>query len=177
MTGNAIFSTGQLASRAGIAVETVRWYEKEGLLPEPPRTEGGQRRYSRRHLDRLVFIRHCRALGFGKDQIVELLALQDNPDEACEAVGDIAEAHLHAVRFRIESLRKLEQALSSMVESCPGGNTDSCRILSVLQDHSLCHHTEHLPEAGGMFAAGEGDLSSLREQRQYAARHPKQNDK
>ena len=138
------FSIGELARRAGTKAETVRWYEREGLLPAPARTAGGHRAYTRAHLDRLAFVRHARELGFPLDAVRELLRLTDHPERSCAGADRIARAHLDAVRGRIARLRALEAELSRMVADCGRGRVAECRVIEVLADHSHanCLHPE-----------------------------------
>ena len=140
----ATFSIGELARRAGTKAETVRWYEREGLLPAPARTAGGHRAYTRAHLDRLAFVRHARELGFPLDRVRELLRLTDDPERSCAEADRIARAHLDAVRGRIARLRALEAELARMVADCGQGRVAECRVIEVLADHShaSCVHTE-----------------------------------
>ena len=135
-------SIGQLSRTTGCNVETIRYYERIGLMPEPARSEGNQRRYTQAHEERLAFIRHARELGFTLDAIRELLSLSDRPDASCEEVDRIATEQLEHVRGRIARLQALEQELQRMVTYCQGGEVAHCRILQVLSDHRLCA-TEH----------------------------------
>ncbi len=128
------YSIGDLARATGTRVNTIRFYEQRGLLPEPPRSSGGQRRYDRTHLDRLAFIRHGRALGFSLDAIAELLALSDDPDAPCAEVDSIARNHLVAVERRITQLQALHGELTRMVRACAGGSIGDCRIIEALSD-------------------------------------------
>ena len=130
------YSIGELARRAGTKAETVRWYEREGLLPAPARTAGGHRAYTRAHLDRLAFVRHARELGFPLDAVRELLRLTDRPERSCAEADRIARAHLDAVRGRIARLRALEAELARMVADCGQGRVAECRVIEVLADHS-----------------------------------------
>jgi DNA-binding transcriptional MerR regulator len=130
------YGIGELARRAETKVETVRWYEREGLLPAPARTAGGHRAYTRSHLDRLAFIRHARELGFPLDAVRELLRLTDHPEQSCAEADRIARAHLDAVRGRIARLQALEAELTRMVADCSQGRVAECRVIEVLADHS-----------------------------------------
>lgn len=130
---------GKLAREAGCKVQTVRWYEEIGLMPEPARTPGNQRIYSQAHADRLAFIRHARELGFPVDDIRALLGMADGPDQSCEAVDSVASRNLSAVRSRIERLKGLEAELERMIAQCRGGKVQDCRIIEVLSDHSHAH--------------------------------------
>jgi len=141
-----MYTIGALAEETGCKVQTIRYYEQIGLMPEPPRTEGGQRRYTRKHSDRLCFIRHSRELGFSLDAIRELLSLTDLPDNSCEAADAIARSQLADVENRIARLQSLKQELQRMVTQCKGGTIDQCRVIEVLSDytHAHCINTDHL---------------------------------
>lgn len=140
------YSIGQVARSANCKVQTIRYYEQIGILPAPARSEGNQRIYSQRHLERLSFIRHSRELGFSLEQIREILALVDDPTHSCEEVDRIASAHLTEVKSKIERLEEMRRELERMVSQCAGGTVTECRIIESLADHSLClsdeHHTE-----------------------------------
>lgn len=125
---------GTLARNAGCNVETVRYYEKAGLMPEPPRTPGGHRLYSRSHLQRLCFIRRSRELGFPVQQVRSLLRLVDEPDHTCGEVKAFALAQADEVQRRIEDLQRLRRALHDMAKQCNGGHysVDDCPIVEAL---------------------------------------------
>lgn len=142
-----MLTIGALARETGTNVQTIRYYEQIGLMPEPRRTEGGQRRYASGELDRLAFIRHSRQLGFGLEAIRELLDLADQPDRPCEEADAIARRHLRQVEQRIVRLQALKIELQRMVRECDGRRTVSCRVLEVLRDHSE-RLTEH--DGGGV---------------------------
>lgn len=142
-------SIGELARRTGTKVQTIRYYEQIGLMPEPGRTAGGQRRYAQADLDRLSFIRHARQLGFSLDAIRELLDLSDNPDRPCDEANEIAARQLRAVELRIARLEALRRELARMVQACSGGRTADCRVLQVLKDHSECL-TDHEAVGSGL---------------------------
>ncbi|WP_375280890.1 helix-turn-helix domain-containing protein [Pseudooctadecabacter sp.] len=133
-----MLTIGTLGRKTGTKVQTIRYYEQIGLMPEPGRTEGGQRRYGDAELDRLAFIRHARQLGFSLDAIRELLELSDNPDTSCEDADAIARRQLEQVEQRMIRLEALRTELKRMVHECSGGNTADCRVLEVLRDHSEC---------------------------------------
>ena len=136
------YGIGDMARLAGSKVQTIRYYEDIGLMPEAMRNRGNQRRYDRKALDRLKFIRHCRNLGFGLDDIREMLSLSEAPDRPCEAVDEIAQRHREAVNRRIEQLETLRGELDRMIDECAGGKVCDCRIIEVLADHALCE-SEH----------------------------------
>jgi DNA-binding transcriptional MerR regulator len=133
-----MLTIGGLGKKTGTKVQTIRYYEQIGLMPEPDRTEGGQRRYSLAALDRRSFIRHARQLGFSLDAIRELLDLGDHPDRPCEEADQIARRQLKQVEQRLQRLEALRQELKRMVHECSGGRTADCRVLEVLRDHSEC---------------------------------------
>ena len=127
---------GRLAHATGCKVPTIRYYEKIGLLPEPRRSAGNTRLYGASHLARLGFIQHCRELGFPQAAIRELLELSDHPEQSCEAVTDIARAHLTDINRRIARLIALKSELEGMIANCSGGRVEQCRIVEALADHS-----------------------------------------
>ncbi|MEM8820024.1 MAG: helix-turn-helix domain-containing protein [Pseudomonadota bacterium] len=133
-----MLAIGTLAKRTGTKVQTIRYYEQIGLLPEPGRTEGGQRRYGDDDLDRLAFIRHARQLGFTLEAIRELLDLSDNPGHSCADVDRIAHRQLKEVEARIARLVALRKELKRMLAECSRDTVSDCRVLEVLRDHSAC---------------------------------------
>ena len=133
-----MLSIGTLAKRTGTKVQTIRYYEQIGLIPEPGRTDGGQRRYGDVELDRLSFIRHSRQLGFSLDAIRELLALSDSPERSCAQVDAVAQKQLREVEARIARLEALRLELKRMIDACSADRIANCRILEVLRDHDKC---------------------------------------
>ena len=133
-----MLTIGSLAKKTGTKVQTIRYYEQIGLMPEPGRTEGGQRRYGDDELDRLAFIRHARQLGFSLEAIRELLDLSDHPHRPCLEADAIARRQLKQVEQRLARLEALRTELQRMVNECSGGQTADCRVLEVLRDHSEC---------------------------------------
>ena len=123
---------GKLADRTGVNVETIRYYERIGLLPPPPRTQGRHRAYDERHAQRLGFIRRGRELGFSLHDIRTLLELADDRNPACTTAKDVTLRHLTNVRGKIASLRKLERALRDMTDACTPGKQLSCPIIETL---------------------------------------------
>ena len=124
---------GALSSKSGVNVETIRYYEAAGLLPKPPRTEGGQRSYAEVHIQRLVFIRRSRELGFSVEEVRMLLKLHDEGTQLCSAsVKEITTQHLTNIRAKIASLKKLERVLSHMTGTCKPGEPLLCPILHAL---------------------------------------------
>lgn len=133
-----MLSIGQLARETGTKVQTIRYYEQIGLLPDPGRSTGGQRRYAAHHLDRLAFIRHARQLGFPLASIRELLELADHPRHPCAEADRIARRQLKQVERRIQRLEALRGELNRMIADCSGETVAKCRVLEVLRDHAEC---------------------------------------
>jgi DNA-binding transcriptional MerR regulator len=131
---------GKVSQESAVKVTTIRYYEEIGLLPAPPRTEGGRRTYDRSDIERLTFIRHSRELGFEIDQIRTLLQLQDRPDQSCEEADVIARARLVEVKEKIASLMALRAELERMVDGCSHGRVESCKVIDILADHGQCRH-------------------------------------
>jgi len=137
------FSIGELSKRTGVKVPTIRYYEQEGLLNAPVRTQGNQRRYFQGDLERLGFIRHCRDLGLPMPAIRDLIELSLHPDKPCSQANRIAADQLKSVRQRIRHLKKLEGELKRIAASCEGGHTvTECNVLKAFGDHGLCRE-EH----------------------------------
>lgn len=109
---------GELAKAASVSTPTVRYYEEIGLLPPADRSASGQRIYSDTDVDRLTFIRRCRDFGFPIEQVRLLSGLSISTDRDCSEVRDIAKAHLHEVRAKLDELRALERSLGDFVEQC-----------------------------------------------------------
>ncbi len=125
-------SIGALAKATGTKVETVRWYERVGLLPPPARTAGRYRSYGAAHLGRLSFVRRARDLGFTLDQVRDLLLLADQRDRSCEEVDGIACAHLAEVERKIADLEALRRELADLIGQCRHGTVAECRIIEAL---------------------------------------------
>ncbi|MCY1271040.1 HTH-type transcriptional regulator ZntR [compost metagenome] len=125
---------GELAKLTGCPVETIRYYEREGLLPEPARSEGNYRQYDTAHAERLSFIRHCRSLDMTQDEIRILLGLRDRPEADCGTANRLIDEHLHHVEVRIAELQSLRQQLGELRARCAGtGNSEDCGILRELE--------------------------------------------
>jgi len=134
---------GALAERSGANIQTIRYCEQIGLLPEPPRTAGGQRRYGVEAVHRLAFIRHARDLGFDIASIRELMQLAAVPERPCDGVDRLAEAHLHTVEEKIAKLTALRTELRRMLKDCGKGQIANCRVIESLADHRLCRARRH----------------------------------
>lgn len=130
------FSIGDLAKATGAKVETIRYYERIGILPAPGRTASNYRAYGQAHLNRLSFIRRARDLGFHLDQIEALLQLSDDAERPCEAVDAIASAHLSEIDRKIADLKALRKELKDIVGQCRNGaHISECRIIEALAPH------------------------------------------
>lgn len=128
---------GRLARSAGVGVETIRFYEREGLLPEPARTASGYRQYPRDTVDRLGFIRRAKRLGFSLGEIRELLALAHADGERAR-VKALAERKLAVIERRIEELARMRAALAELTQQCSGhGPVEGCPIIEALADDEL----------------------------------------
>ncbi|QFT44963.1 HTH-type transcriptional regulator ZntR [Roseivivax sp. THAF40] len=134
----AEYSIGEMSRRTGVKVTTIRYYESRGLIPFPARTSGGQRRYDEAALERLAFLRHARELGFGLDDVAELMALAEHPEEDCAPAHEIARKQLAAVDRRMAILARLREELARLADADDDGNTAKCRVIQVLGDHRLC---------------------------------------
>lgn len=133
MTDLAVtYSRGQLAKSTGVKGETIRYYEKCGLLSEPARSAGGHRIYTETHASRLKFVRRCRELGFSISEIDGLLSLADIQEGTCEQVRQTTAAHLDDVQNKIKDLRKMERTLKGLIEQCETNSSPDCPIIDVL---------------------------------------------
>lgn len=139
---------GELAKLTDTQVETVRYYEREGLLPAPSRTEGNYRLYTQTHVERLTFIRNCRGLDMTLDEIRRLLNLRDSPQDQCESVNALIDEHIAHVDARVASLQALQQQLRTLRQRCNDNDPDHCAILDRL-------------EVTGAVAAPEGEPSHV----------------
>jgi MerR family mercuric resistance operon transcriptional regulator len=126
-------SIGKVSAKTGCNIETIRFYEKETLLPAPDRTEGGHRLYSTKLVERLVFIRRSRELGFSMAEIRQLLSLVDGEQVSCERVKQIADQHLRDVRAKIGDLKRMEKTLDELSNRCSGEDVPQCPIIEELQ--------------------------------------------
>ena len=123
---------GKLAGTSGVNLETVRYYERIGLIPEPGRTRSGYRSYGSEHVRRLSFIRRARELGFSIEEIRNLLALDQPSLASCADVRALTMVHLDGVRAKIADLQRLENILADTVEKCSGAVTPTCPVLDML---------------------------------------------
>lgn len=125
---------GQLAKQAQVNVETVRYYERRGLIPEPHRRESGYREYSQEAVARLQFIKRAKELGFSLKEIFDLLSLRVGPDATCGDVKRRAERKLADIEEKLQALQRMKKALTKVAAACRGrGPTSECPILEVLE--------------------------------------------
>jgi Cd(II)/Pb(II)-responsive transcriptional regulator len=124
---------GELASQAGVDVQTVRYYEREGLLEAPARTGSGYRAYGPAHLERLNFVRHCRSLDMPLAEIRRLIDLSSDRAVSCEQVNELVHAHLRRVQMKRKTLEELEKQLAALNAQCESGHrVADCGILEEL---------------------------------------------
>ena len=127
-----VFTIGKLSEKTRCNIETIRYYERIGLLRMPPRTSGKHRIYSDADVHQLAFIRRSRELGFSIDAIRTLLGLLDGGDYTCADIKRVADDHLADVRSKIAELRRLERGLKDMIAACDEGDMPDCPILEAL---------------------------------------------
>ena len=127
---------GAAAAASGCHIETIRYYERVGLLPRPSRTAGGYRNYLPEEVDRLRFITRGRELGFSLEEIRSLLTLADDPTLACHDVDQLARHHLTDIQQRMRELRRIARELERTIARCTGGKRGQCAILGALRQSS-----------------------------------------
>lgn len=136
---------GELARRTGCEVETIRYYERAGLLPAPPRSEGNYRHYGDQDAERLSFIRHCRSLGMSLDDVRALQHFQAKPELACDEINAMLDRHLQKTETQIQVLQHLQAQLKTLRDACHSRLTArQCGILQNLQSAAsssscVCH--------------------------------------
>ncbi len=123
---------GELAARTAVNIETIRYYEREGLLPKPTRGENGRRRYREADVERLQFLRRCRELGFTLATARTLMSLAACGETTCADVKSVVTQHRADVRGKLRDLQRLDRALAAMEKSCPGSQSTDCPILASL---------------------------------------------
>ncbi|MGV3743448.1 MAG: Cd(II)/Pb(II)-responsive transcriptional regulator [Burkholderiaceae bacterium] len=126
-----LMKIGELASQTGSQIETIRYYEREGLLPAPSRSESNYRLYGSSHVERLQFIRHCRSLDMSLDEIRSLLSFKDAPEESCAAVNSLLDRHIEHVAKRIKELQSLQKQLRQLRSQCH--TTQAAKDCEILQ--------------------------------------------
>lgn len=162
---------GELARVTGTQIETIRYYEREGLLASPARTEGNFRIYADVHAERLSFIRHCRSLDMTLDEIRALLRFKDVPTENCSDVNTLLDAHIGHVATRIRELRALEKLLKSLRERCREvRDAADCGILNELSQTSRDGMTRGIGHVRGVHGSVRAGRIQKKEQRE-ASRH------
>ncbi len=125
---------GQLAKSASVGVETIRFYERKGLIEQPPKPRTGYRRYAAELVQRIRFIRQAQELGFSLREVAELLAISADPGGSCATVRERAAVKLNQVREKRMRLQRLEAVLMGLVGSCPGaGGLNGCTILEAIE--------------------------------------------
>jgi len=131
----AALTIGKVAKQAGVGVETVRFYERKGLVGEPPRRASGYRQYAPEVVDRIRFIRRAKELGFTLKEIKELLDLRLDPSATCEDVKNRAQEKIADIEARILTLKRMKQALAGLTRACEGkGSIKGCPILKALEE-------------------------------------------
>ncbi|MGC8468196.1 MAG: MerR family transcriptional regulator [Acidithiobacillus sp.] len=131
----AVLSIGQVAKNAGVHVETIRFYEREGLIAQPPRPSMGIRRYPQDTVHRIRFIKHAQALGFSLQECRELLELRGDDPQACALMRHHAQEKLSAIRAKLQALTQMEGVLTELLEACQQGRIgrdNPCPILKAL---------------------------------------------
>ncbi|MEN8859400.1 MerR family transcriptional regulator [Qipengyuania flava] len=123
---------GELAQATGTKAETIRYYEREGILPYADRTDSNYRDYSEDHLATLTFVRRARELGFSMAQVRELLALSDRDDKPCQDVDRLARSQIDEVQRKIDDLTAMRDELSRMLAACDTDEIGQCRIVESL---------------------------------------------
>ncbi len=129
-----IITISKLAKGAGVGVETIRYYERRGLIPEPPRTDSGYRQYCSDDIARVKFIKRSQELGFSLKEVIELISLKFEDTTDCGDIKSVAESKISEIDNKIRTLREMKKALVRVVEICPGeGPLSDCPILEVLE--------------------------------------------
>ena len=125
---------GQVAKQVGVGLETIRFYERKGLIDEPPRRPSGYREYPPAAVARVKFIRRAKDLGFSLKEIAELLTLRVDQDTTCAEVRERAEEKIADIQDKIQALQQMKRALTSLTATCSGrGPTSECPILEALE--------------------------------------------
>ena len=147
-------SIGQLSVESGVNIETIRYYEKVGIMPAPARSAGGYRLYAPEHLKRLTFVRRGRELGFSVDELRGLLKLVDGHAYTCAEVRVLTLEHAAEIRRKIADLRRIERVMADMAARCTGERIPKCPVIDTL--------FEGQPLAGGRLAGSRARLPKSR---------------
>lgn len=131
------YGIGALSKVTGVKIETIRYYERQKLLANPPRTEGGHRCYGPEHLNRLTFIRRSRELGFSMEDIRELLVMIDGSSYTCGEVKELTLEHARSIREKIIDLEKMESTLLRISANCKGGKVPYCPVVDALSNRTF----------------------------------------
>jgi MerR family transcriptional regulator, mercuric resistance operon regulatory protein len=131
---------GELSKQTGCNIETIRYYEKIGLLPTPPRSDGGYRLYGNEHTRRVQFVRRARTLGFTLEEIRRLLRLAADGKNTCAEAHEVASSHLDDVRKKISDLRVMEHVLVDTVRRCESGGQTTCPLIEALSVGGVSGH-------------------------------------
>jgi MerR family mercuric resistance operon transcriptional regulator len=131
-SSDEVHTIGELAALSGVRAETIRYFERIGLLTPPERTVGGHRLFSSADLTRLTFIRRAREMGFSQDEVRSLLSLSSGELTSCGEVKSLAETHLAMIRKKIRDLERFEHLLSSTVSQCKGGKVPTCPVIEAI---------------------------------------------
>ncbi|UWR05173.1 MerR family transcriptional regulator (plasmid) [Ruegeria conchae] len=129
-----MFAIGEASRQSGVGIETIRYYEREGIVPKPERASNNRRMYSAHDVGRLCFLRKCRDLGFALADAKVLLNLSEGDSEDCQSVKELAELHISNVRMKIIELKRLEAALNELTANCNIGNV-SCPMLTQIRTY------------------------------------------
>ena len=125
-------SIGGLSGKTGVNIETIRYYERENILPQPSRSDGGRRIYDTEDVRRLNFVHKCRNLGFSLKEIVSLMSLVDTGNFTCKQVHELTVVHVKEVSEKIQNLKRMERVLLEMADNCGKGSIPECPIIDSL---------------------------------------------
>lgn len=137
MSAVKLLTRGQVAASSGLDIETVRFYEQQGLIEDPPRSRAGYRQYSAKDVSRLLFIKRAKELGFSLREVADLLALQRKPNVSRAEVRMQAEAKLADIEEKIRDLNRMKATLLQLTQACNGrGTTEGCPIIETLNQEA-----------------------------------------
>ena len=132
MAKPSFMGIGEMSRQTGVGIETIRYFEKIGMMPAPGRSEGGNRQYTNDHLQRLFFINRSRQIGFSQSEIKALLSMVDAKNITCAEVHSITTEHIADIRKKIRDLQNLEMVLTQMAKECSRGDIPDCPIIETL---------------------------------------------